>query len=46
MQSTRRKVHNEDEARELLALYTGWPESFRSFCAAEGIDERSLLGGA
>jgi hypothetical protein len=44
MQSTRRKVHNEDEARELLALYAGWPESFRSFCAAEGIDGRSLRG--
>jgi hypothetical protein len=44
MRSTRRKVHDEDEARELLALYADWPESFRSFCAAEGVDGRSLRG--
>jgi hypothetical protein len=37
MQSTRRKVRDEDEARELLTLYSDWPESFRSFCAAEDL---------
>ena len=44
MQSSRRKVRDEDEARELLAAYDGWPESFRSFCAVEGVDGRSLRG--
>ena len=42
MHSTRRKIRDECEARELLAVYDDWPESFRSFCAAEGVDGRSL----
>lgn len=42
MQSTRRKIRDEGEARELLSAYDDWPEGFRSFCAAEGVDGRSL----
>ena len=42
MQSTRRKIRDEGEARELLSAYEEWPEGFRSFCAAEGVDGRSL----
>lgn len=42
MQSTRRKIRDEGDARELLSAYEGWPEGFRSFCAAEGVDGRSL----
>lgn len=40
--TTRRKVRDEADADALLSAYAAWPDDFRSFCAAEGVDGRSL----
>jgi hypothetical protein len=39
---TRRKVHDEAEARVLLAELASSPESLSAFCGRLGIDGRSL----
>ena len=42
MSLTRRRVTDEEEAQELLALWKGSTMDFRAFCAARHIDGRSL----
>lgn len=42
--NTRRKVRDEADADALLSAYAAWPDDFRAFCAAQGVDGRLSAG--
>ena len=42
MYSTRKKIHDEQEAQALLAQFDGYNGTLRAFCAEMDVDGRSL----